>query len=344
MLTFFGSGLKGAVAVAPGAAIPDEINWIDAFDPTPDELDHMAQTMGARIPSLADLSEIEASSRLSSDGECLFMSMPASTRDADNFPRTTPIGFVLNRERLATIRYAHLSSFEQVARQTCGKGELAGGGLGATVSVMEMLIDQLADILERTADELDTMSRQVFTNGLGRDRSARQRRTNAVLARLLREVGRSGDLASKVSESLLALSRMVPFLSAKTGAKNGSKPAGRAAGGAEGWMTPDLAARLDTVSQDIRSLRDYEEHLAAKTQFLLDALLGLANIEQNNVFRVLTVVSVIGIPPTFFASLYGMNFKSMPELDWPHGYAYGLTVITLSALLPTIWFKVKGWW
>ncbi len=344
MLTFFGSGTKGAIADTADAAIPASVNWVDAFDPTPDELQRLATAMGVRIPSLADLSEIEASSRLSSDGECLFMSMPASTRDADDFPRTTPIGFVLNRERLATIRYAHLSSFEQLARQICGKGELAGGGLGATVSVMEMLIDQLADVLERTADELDSMSRQIFTNGLGHDRSPRQRRTNAVLAKLLRQVGRSGDLASKVSESLLALSRMVPFLGAKTGAKNGSKTAGRVAGEAEGWMTPDLAARLDTVSQDIRSLRDYEEHLAAKTQFLLDALLGLANIEQNNVFRVLTVVSVIGIPPTFFASLYGMNFKSMPELDWHYGYAYGLTVIALSALLPTIWFKVKGWW
>ena len=121
---------------------------------------------------------------------------------------------------------------------------------------------------------------------------------------------------------------MVPFLNAK----------------ARDWMTPDFGGRLDTVNQDTRSLREFEEHLASKTQFLLDTLLGLANIEQNNVFRVLTVVSVGGIPPTFFASLYGMNFKSMPELDWHYGYAYGLTVIALSGLLPAIWFKVKGWW
>ena len=109
-------------------------------------------------------------------------------------------------------------------------------------------------------------------------------------------------------------------------------------------MTPELAARLDIVAQDARSLREFEEHLSAKTQFLLDTLFGLANIEQNNVFRVLTVVSVIGIPPTFFASMYGMNFKGMPEYDWTYGYAWGLSLIILSALAPAIWFKVKGWW
>ena len=193
---------------------------------------------------------------------------------------------------------------------------------------MEMIVDQLADVLERIGGELDAMSHQVFTRGLGSGGSGRPKRANAALAKLLRTVGANGELISKVSESLLGLSRMVPFLNGK----------------AREWMTPDFGARLDTVGQDTRSLREFEEHLSNKTQFMLDTLLGLANIEQNNVFRVLTVVSVVGIPPTFFASLYGMNFKGMPELDWPHGYAYGLTVIAISGLAPAIWFKVKGWW
>ncbi len=328
MLTFYGSGLKKAVAVAPGAAVPDEVNWIDAYDPTPDELDHLRRAMDTRIPTLAELSEIEASSRLSSEGSSLFMSMPASAKDADGFPRATPIGFVLNRSRLATVRYAHLASFETLAHQTCAKGELSGGGLGATVTILEMIADQLADVLERIGGDLDAMSHQVFTRGLGSSGSGRPQRTNAALAKLLRSVGANGDLLSKVSESLLGLSRMVPFLNSK---------------GRE-WMTPDFGARLDTLGQDTRSLREFEEHLANKTQFMLDTVLGLANIEQNNVFRVLTVVSVVGIPPTFFASLYGMNFKTMPELDWSYGYAYGLIVITISGLLPAIWFKIKGWW
>ena len=145
---------------------------------------------------------------------------------------------------------------------------------------------------------------------------------------MLQKVGRNGDLVSKVSESLLGLGRMVPFLTTKT----------------NGRLSADLRMRLETIGQDAHSIHEFQDHLSNKTQFLLDTLLGLANIEQNNVFRVLTVVSVVGIPPTFFASMYGMNFKGMPEYDWAHGYAYGLTLIAVSALAPAIWFKIKGWW
>ena len=76
---------------------------------------------------------------------------------------------------------------------------------------------------------------------------------------------------------------------------------------------------------------------------LLDAALGLINIEQNNTFRVLTVVSVVGIPPTLVASMYGMNFKNMPELSWAYGYPYGLALIVVSALAPVLYFRLKGW-
>jgi len=284
--------------------------------------------MGTRVPTLHDLVEIESSSRLAMDGAALLMSLPATTRDDAGFPRATPIGFVVVRERVATIRYAHLPSFEHLARQLSSNGELGAGGVGATITILEMIIDHLADVLERIGGDLDGMSRQIFTQGLTNGKERRPRRANDALATMLRAVGGNGDLASKVSESLLGLSRMVPFLATK----------------GQDLMTPDFKIRLDTVSQDAKSLHEFQEHLSNKTQFLLDTLLGLANIEQNNVFRVLTVVSVVGIPPTFFASMYGMNFKGMPEYDWPHGYAYGLTLIILSAVIPAAWFKVKGWW
>ena len=145
---------------------------------------------------------------------------------------------------------------------------------------------------------------------------------------MLKTIGRDGDLLSKVSESMLGLTRIVQYMLVK----------------GQGEITPELKARLDTVNQDVKSLHDFQDHLTNKSQFLLDTVLGLANIEQNNVFRVLTVVSVVGIPPTFIASMYGMNFKEMPELNWHYGYAYGLTLIFLSAVIPAAWFKVKGWW
>ncbi len=327
MLTFYGSTTIGPIDSADGE-VPDAANWIDAMAPTADERRLMERAMRARVPSLEDLSEVESSSRLSSEGSTFFMSLPATVRDGSNFPQTTPIGFVLNGDRLATVRFARLPSFEHMVRDVCSKGQLGEGGLGALVSLLEMIVDQVADVLERIGGELDAMSHQVFTTGLAPGADRKPRHGNKVLADMLGTVGRNGEFISKVSESLLGLSRIGPFLDSK----------------ARSLITPELHARLDTVHRDAESLREYDEHLSSRTQFLLDTLLGLANIEQNNVFRVLTVVSVIGIPPTFFASLYGMNFKNMPELNWTYGYPFGLTLILLSGLLPAIWFKVKGWW
>ena len=97
------------------------------------------------------------------------------------------------------------------------------------------------------------------------------------------------------------------------------------------------------MRQDVLSLSDYDGHISNKVQLLLDATLGLINIEQNNIIKVLTIVSVVGIPPTLIASMYGMNFKIMPELNWSWGYPYGLALIALSAVLPLVWFKWRGW-
>ena len=112
----------------------------------------------------------------------------------------------------------------------------------------------------------------------------------------------------------------------------------------EGISQKMLSQVLKSLERDVASLNDYEAQLTGKTHFLLDATLGLTNIEQNNIFRILTVVSVIGIPPTFFASLWGMNFKNMPELEWTYGYEFSLLVIAVSALIPIIWFKRSGWY
>ena len=329
MLTFYGSKTKGPIPVSDNQEdVPQNVTWIDAFDPTEAERSRLERLIKARIPTLNDLLEIESSSRLFVEGHALVMSLPAMVKDATGYPKSTPIGFVVTPAAVATIRFEHLPSFEHLAESTCKKGELSEGGLGSTISVIEILVDHIADLLERIGGDLDGMSRSIFTSGLVNAKGRQPRRSNRILTDLLQTVGRNGDLASKVSETLLGLSRIAPFLSAK----------------ATDTLTPDFKSRLDTIAADTKSLHEYQEHLSNKTQFLLDMLLGLANIEQNNVFRVLTVVSVIGIPPTFVASMYGMNFKSMPELEWTHGYAYGLTLIAVSALAPAVWFKIKGWW
>lgn len=330
MLTFYGSGSKGSLEVgADPAVVPDSVDWIDAFEPSSTDMAFLRAALGTRVPTLEDLGEIETSSRLAFEDGALIMSLTATATDENGYPRSTPVGFVVTPRRVATIRFAHLHSFENLAKQICAKGEMSRGGYGATVTILEMIVDQIADLLERIGNDLDDMSRTVFQNGLfDAKKKGRSHNVNARLAVMLKAIGRDGDFVSKISESMLGLSRIVQYMVSKV----------------PDAITPELKARLETVNQDAKSLHEHQEHLSGKTQFLLDTVLGLANIEQNNIFRVLTVVSVIGIPPTFIASMYGMNFKNMPELDWHYGYAYGLGLIVLSAMIPAAWFKAKRWW
>ena len=329
VLTFYGSKARAALTVPDDVcALPPDVDWIDAFRPTSAEVTFLERCLKVRVPTRDDLVEVESSSRMSATDGAVFLSMPATVRDVGGYPTATPIGFVVTKELVVTVRFEHLPSFERLAKRIADEGALSPGGPGAAVSILEIVVDQLADLLERAGGDLDAVSRRVFTGGLGNAKGSAPRRSNRALGEMMHSVGEQADLGSKVSESLLVLSRVAPFLSGR------ARPA----------MAPELKARLETVVDDARSLREYQDHLSGKSAFLLDALLGLSNVEQNNVFRVLTIVSVVGIPPTFFASMYGMNFKGMPEYDWPHGYAYGLTLIACSALLPAIWFKVKGWW
>src|ERR1700730_16180578 len=144
---------------------------------------------------------------------------------------------------------------------------------------------------------------------------------------ILRRVGHNGDLTSKIRDSLLGIARIVPFVLTL----------------AADWLPHEVKPRLETLHQDIASLNDYDAHLLNKVQLLLDGTLGLINIDQNNIIKVLTIVSVVGVPPTLVASMYGMNFKHMPELDWACGYPYGIALIAVSAILPLLWFKWRGW-
>ena len=209
-------------------------------------------------------------------------------------------------------RFAHVS------------GETPGSSV-AFVGLLEAIVDGLADVLELVGGELDALSRRVFRPERGRQRNTA--RANAALQAMLRQVGRAGDLLSDIHGSLLGVNRIALYVPEV----------------AEGWMPRELRPRFETLRQDLASLADYDAQLTSKVQFLLDATLGFINIEQNNGIRVLTVVSVVGVPPTLVASIYGMNFQHMPELGWHYGYLYGLALVLLSGVLPLLWFKWRGW-
>jgi magnesium transporter len=302
-----------------------EIVWIDLHDPSASEIGGACDTCKLRIPSRDELEEIETSSRLQNDGDTLTLSLPLTPYHPGKPPEPAPIGFVLTPDLLVTVRFDELHTFHKVGEKISSDSNNYTPAQIFTM-IVEALVDYGADKLEHIQRDMRVVSRDIF------HRAPHARRNVARKSYMLREtmvvVGDMGERLSELRETLLALQRTVPFVLDR-GAK---------------WIGDDATVRLKTALADIQSLNDFETHLTDKVQFLLDATLGFINNEQNDMFKVLTIASVVGIPPVFIAGVYGMNFHNMPELNWQYGYAYGWGLIVISTIIPILWFKWRGWW
>jgi magnesium transporter len=296
--------------------------WVDLLNPTPAEMAQVAAEYGIEVPLRESLQEIETSSRLRADRGRLYVSMPLALEDEVAGFAPVPLGFVISSELLVTVRYSDVYAFAHV------KAGLAPGPHASSavfVTLIEAMVDFDADRLEKLSNNLAALSARVF--GPQRSSHPRDKHLSRALRECLKEIGMAGDHLSRTRESILGLQRIIGFVVK-----------------ASPWWSPEEKARLSTAQQDLTSLVDFQAHLSAKTQFILDAILGFINTQQNEIFKVLTIVSVVGIPPTLIASVYGMNFRNMPELGWRWGYPYGLALIVLSIVLPIMWFKRRGWW
>jgi magnesium transporter len=324
MLTLYARAgeVRPAATDLAAAALAPEVVWVDLVRPDAGETAFVERAIGRHLPTLAEISEIESSSRLRAADGALYLSAPLVYRATAGDPQTTPVGFVLTPERLVTVRFEPLTAFETAGKAPRGSSAEAFAGL------VEAIVDRIADVMEQIAAELDALSHRLFRSGPIEGRGMRRPAHEARdLRAILRRVGASGDLASKIRDSLLGLSRLVPYVASV----------------AATWLPDAVKPRLETMQHDIASLSDYDAHLVNKVQLLLDATLGLINVEQNDIIKVLTIVSVVGVPPTLVASMYGMNFKNIPEYDWAWGYEWGLLLIAVTAIAPLIWFKWRGW-
>ncbi len=304
--------------------LPSGGAWIDLLDPSPEEARRVEAEHGVRVPPREELQEIETSSRLSREGDVLYMNMPVTTFGGDGRIEPSPLGFVLSDKVLVTIHFARLHSTQAVLSRL--ETEKSPSAPDIFAMMIEGIVDYVADQLEGIASEMTAISQRVFRK---REAAARDIGSmNRMLRDMLCQIGYAGEHLSQIRESLLGLSRIITYTmeTCRT------------------WKENDFLDRLSTARHDLKSLIEHETHLSDKAQFLLDANLGFINTQQNDIFKVLTIVSVVGIPPTLIASMYGMNFHYMPELSWHWGYWYGLGVIAISTVVPMLWFKWRGWW
>lgn len=309
-------------------ALPAGVVWVDLLDPTADELHFVERFIRVSLPEDEALGDLQTSNRLRFDGETVQVFTPVVFRDTDRILDTTTVGFVLNAVLLVTIRTETLRSFtDYIQRQSAPGDQTIHQPVDVFVGLLETIVDRLSDGMERVGADLDEVSRHIFHGGAEQGGRMKPIRYEADLQSILKAIGRSGDLTSNIRDSLLGIGRMLAYVAANV-------PDG---------IPASARGRIKTLRQDITALNDYETRLTDKVQFLLDSTLGFINIDQNRLFRLLTIFSVLGIPPTFVVGLYGMNFKNMPEYDWQWGYAWGLLVVATSILVPAIWLRRKGW-
>jgi magnesium transporter len=316
------SSLK-KVASADLAALPESAIWIDLVKPTAAE-DHAVEKLaGIAVPTREDMQEIEISSRLYIENGARYMTATLMCAADTETPRTTAVTFILAGHRLVTVRYDDPKPFMLVENKLA---RFCAPGITGETVLMELLdavIDRNADILERAGGDMDTISHHIFEPE-GAARTGHAKRYSDILI----AIGRKGDLTSKVRESLVSIGRVVTFVAAAVDGVKWSK---------------EMREQLKTMQRDVTSLTDHASYLSNKITFVLDAMLGVVNLEQNNIIKLFSVMAVVLMPPTLIASIYGMNFKIMPELDWTHGYPMALVMMVLAAVLPYVFFKWKKW-
>lgn len=303
----------------PGEAGPRAV-WYDLLNPTSEEEKSLEAQLGIQLPTREEMKEIELSSRLYTErGGTYMTALVLSHTDGDDI-LIDPITFILCDDRLVTIRYTEPRAFALFPARAEASDVPLSDGQDVLLGLLEAVIDRLADVLERAGHDIDTISREVF--GIG----GTTRRKDASYKATLTGIGRKGDLTSHIRDSLATLERMAAYVGPKLK-------------GADAAQREQLAA----LSADIRSLSDHLEYIAQKITFLLDATLGLINIEQNGIIKIFSVAAVVFLPPTLVASIYGMNFDVMPELGWRFGYPMAIGLMILSAILPYLYFKRRGW-
>ena len=300
--------------------------WLDLINPTREEVHFTDQLLAISIPTREEAQEIEVSARLYHEDDAEFMTMTGVSQLESDGPMTTPISFILKGETLVTIRYAQPKPFFTYATRVQKSGAVPCiDSEQIMLGLVEALIERMAEALEKTGRNLERLSRQVFRYQPPGGKGSKSRDFQLIIE----EIGARGDLLAMIRESLVSLNRLLAY----------HNTTGKAAQG----PNKDAGAWVKDMLQDIVALSDHATYLSNKTNFLLDATLGLINLEQNQIIKIYSLAAVCLMPPTLVASSYGMNFKHMPELEWLFGYPYALVLMLITAIIPFVWFKRKGW-
>ena len=318
---------NGAVIVSEEKpADCSKIFWYDILNPTKEDEDLIEKELGIDLPTREEMQELEVSGRLYSEQDQLYVIASFPVEQAEHDFSNVNITFVVAKNYIVTMRYTLTKVITPFAAKLVRKSAPMAQEL--LLSMMEAFVAAFADMLEKKTARLDGIGRSIFTQ----PHAMKTKSLNSFSVRdwrsMLQSIGMIGQMLAVIREGLVSFSRMATFLHGQTHHVS---------------LDKDATMRLATIERDSKHLSEHASYLSDKVSFLLDSTLGMINVEQNQIIKLFSVVSVVLMPPTLVASIYGMNFKWMPELEWHFGYPMAITGMILSAILPFVYFKLKKW-
>jgi magnesium transporter len=304
------------------APLPEEALWLDLLEPTVDEERLVEARLGLDIPTREEMREIESSSRLYEEEGALYLTATVVTKLDTMLPENAQITFILKGSRLVTNRYVDPLPFRRFVAHIERHPQAGTSAQTVLAGLLESIVNRIADVIERVGSDIDGASAEIFN----RQKLREMQRTQRDFRKLLERVGQSGELISKARESLASLSRLLAFAQQSTVA-----------------MSPEVRTRLRTLSKDVVAMSDHASFLATNLNFILDATLGMINIDQNNILKIFSVVTVFLLPPSVIGAIFGMNFEHIPTTHKPWGFWAAIALMVLSAVIPWAIFRRKRW-
>jgi magnesium transporter len=321
MLTIYDTTTKSLLRHNETAPITGDSVWFDLLNPTKEEDNGLEAMLGISIPTRAEMREIEASSRFYQENGATYMTGLVVYNMEDPNPASSTVTFILIRNALVTVRYTEPAAFPMFISRVDRGDATCTTGAAIMIGLIETLIERKADLIERVQDRVDKLAKAVFD-------LHRRRKGENKLDAILKATGTQGDIVARARESATSLERVLHVF------KNTAL---------DRACDTKIIQRIDTVDRDIASLTEHMRFLSDRIGFLLNATLGLISNEQNQIIKLFSVMAVMLMPPTLVASIYGMNFRHMPELDWLDGYPWALGLMVVSAVIPFLYFRRKGW-
>ncbi len=298
--------------------------WIDALSPTDAELALLDRIAGFEVPNRNDISEIELSNRLYKEDGALVMIASLLPKAENRLTPPRPAAFILKSGFLLTIRYCDFFSFDRVAAKPFMEDDERPPASLFCRLVEEAVADR-ADNIEFSMRHMESLTSRLFAPSPAKERAYTSR--NDELDEALRRIGLMGESISNIRESITSLQRAVNFAATHI---------------PEPWMGGQKPL-LASLGSDLLALSDEASFFMNKLSFNLDATLGMINIDEAKIIRLLSVVTLLLSPPMLIAGVYGMNFQFMPELSWPLGYAFAVLLMGMTAV-GAIWFLKRRRW